>query len=86
MIDPYTWYSSEDFAPKSFVMVRNSPNEPWQLSIFAYSVDIEDEGRKYVCLNGKAWNECISYIYGQQNSLLGTIESAEGPERKLKSG
>ena len=86
MMDPYTYYSSEDFAPKSFVMVRNSPNERWQLSVFAYSIDVEDGGRKYVCLNGEAWNECISYIYGQQKNLLGTIEAVEGLERKLKPG
>lgn len=86
MIDPYTYYRPDDFKARNFVMVRNSPEERWQLSVFAYAVDLENDRRKYVCLNGVPWNECINYTYGQQKNLLGTIESPEKEEMKLKKG
>lgn len=88
MMDPYTYYHPKDFQPKSFVMVRNSPDEPWQLSIFAYAIDTEECGRMYVCLNGAVWKECINYTYGHQKGLLGTTEflNENEIESELKKG
>ena len=60
-----------ELKPFDRVMVRDSEDQAWQVSLFSYK-----DSDSYYCCNGCAWNQCIPYIGNE--SLLGTTKDVEG--------
>ena len=58
--------------PGELVLVREHDSSVWELSIFAY--EDADSSKRFVCINGIYWKECISYQGNER--LLGTRGSA----------
>ena len=61
-----------ELKPFDKVLVRDTEDNTWQVSLFGY----KDDANFYRCNNGCAWNQCIPY-FGNEN-LLGTTKDVEG--------
>lgn len=61
-----------ELKPFDKVLVRDTEDDTWQVSLFGY----KDDANFYRCNNGCAWNQCIPY-FGNEN-LLGTTKDVEG--------
>lgn len=78
-----TFKDGDEFNPFDRVLVRDSNEEHWAISLFARKlIDISDGlVYKYECSNGTTWNYCIPYNE-QTAHLLGTTEDYVGTKQK----
>lgn len=66
-------YPERKFKPFDKVLVRNTDDQRWCISFFAYYLNHAD--LKFCCLSGGYWKQCVKYEGNEH--LLGTTDNPE---------